>query len=255
MQTLPNNKMPPALTEEKPAKNLASLCSGESLQRLTAELVVQWEHRALFRDLEKHGIHPLNRALFYGPPGNGKTMSAQVVASRLGCPLYRVCCESLLDSAFGQTQKNLIAVMDWLARQPMSVVLWDECETIFPSRSLSHSDACSAVITNTMQLFWQRLDRWETPQLFLLATNMLERVDSALLSRCELQIEFGPPTLAQAVQVLEYWEEVFHAYHPHIWGGALRSAFADGRLPSSFRALWQTINSSVRSVVVSQAGK
>lgn len=254
MQTTAS-RLPAALTLEKPASNLASLAIGDGLARLSSELVMQWEHLELFRPLRTHGIRPLDRALFFGPPGNGKTMSAQVVAARLKCPLYRVCCDSLLDSAFGQTQKNLIEIMDWLAAQPKCVVLWDECETIFPSRQQSSSDACSAAITNTMQLFWQRLDRWETPQLFLLATNMIDRVDSALLSRCELQIEFGPPTLAQALQVLEYWEEVFHAYHPHIWGGVLRKAFESGQLPSSFRALWQSISSSVRSVVISQADK
>lgn len=251
MNELPK-QLPHCLTVEKPAANLAALAVSDSLERLSSELIHQWKLRSKFRPVRQYGIRPLDRALFYGPPGNGKTMSAQLVAAQLNCPLYRVQCESLLASEFGQTQKNLRSVMDWLAQQDLAVVLWDECETIFPSRSDTRGDACSQTIVSTMQQFWQRLDRWESPQLFLLATNMLERLDPALLSRCELQIEFGPPTAAQAAQVLEYWCEVFHDYQPETWGARIGQQIEDGRLPASFRALWQEISAAVRSVIATE---
>lgn len=247
-----SKSMPATLSQEKPAANLASLVTGDSLQQLTSSLISQWRKRSQFKDVLQFGIRPLDRALFYGPPGNGKTMSAQVVAQNLGCPLYRVRCESLLDSAFGQTQKNLTEVMDWLERQDLAVVLWDECETIFPTRAGGYADACTQALVNTMQLFWQRLDRWQSPQVFLLATNLIERLDAALLSRIELQIEFGPPTKDQALKVLEYWREVLHAYDPDSWGAALQDRIEGGQLPTSFRELWQTISCSVRDVIVAK---
>ena len=242
--------MPSPLTLEKPALNLAALTSNNSLDRLTTELIGQWERVDDFAALQKYGIRPLNRALFYGPPGNGKTMAAQLVASKLDCPLYRVRCESLLTSAFGGTEQLLTEVMDWIAEQPMSVVLWDECESIFPDRSTGESDSCTRALINTMQIFWQRLDRWSTPQMFLMATNLIGRLDSALSSRVELQLEFGPPTKQQALDVLTYWREVFHEYGSDVWGEVIRKEIESNALPSSFRDLWQSISGFVRDFVI-----
>lgn len=252
-ESMPGGQMPGALTREKPAANLAALVMNSSLDRLTVDLISQWQKRDRFDDVRKHGIRPLDRALFYGPPGNGKTMSAQLVAAKLGCPLYRVRCESLITANFGGVQKNMSDVMDWLARQPLAVVLWDECESLFPNRGKSNADACTTALINTMQIFWQRLDRWESPQVFLLATNLIERLDSALLSRIELQIEFGPPTREQCSKVIDYWSEIFHQYDPEVWGSALVKRINNGELPESFRELWQVISCSVRDVIVSRS--
>jgi len=253
MNRLPDaQKLPTALVLEKPSNNLAALTVNDSLLVLSNTLIAQWKNASAFKELQRYGIRPLDRALFFGPPGNGKTMSAQLIASKLDCPLYRVCCETLLTSEFGGTQKNLSNVMNWLARQPLAVVLWDECESLFPSRSASGSDACTREIVNTMQIFWQRLDRWETPQLFLLATNLIDHLDPALVSRIDLKLEFGPPTKEQALNVLEYWSEVLHEYGAEVWSKQIREKIEVNELPESFRELWQSITTEVRSHVTSK---
>ena len=45
--------------------------------------------------------------LFYGAPGTGKTMAAQVMANELGMPLYRVDLSQLISKYIGETQKNI----------------------------------------------------------------------------------------------------------------------------------------------------
>lgn len=245
----PLEKMPPALTLEKPSSSLASLTISESLQRISDELITQWRMLPAFKPLRSYGIRPLDRALFYGPPGNGKTVASQLIASKLNCPLYRVCCESLLTSSFGGTQSNLSTVMDWIGSQGTAVVLWDECESLFPDRSSSGQDSCTRELVSTMQIFWQRLDRWETPQMFLMATNLIDRLDSALVSRIDLRLEFGPPTQQQALDVLAYWSEVFHEYGSDHWAAGLRDRIESGVLPASFRELWQSIACNVRNHV------
>lgn len=244
MNALPQG-MPAALTQEKQATNLAALVMSEPFNEFASTLLAQWSQLEAFEPLRKHGIHPINLALFYGPPGNGKTVSAQLIASKLGCPLYRVQCESLLGKYLGDTVKNVAAVMDWLAQQDLCVVLWDEAEAIFPSRERSQGSSCEAEVTNAMTVFWQRLDRWDSAQLFLLATNMHERLDPALLSRISLQLEFGPPTREQAHDVLTYWSEVLHQHGSADWSAAI-AADIRRRAPVSFRELWQSIAQAVR---------
>lgn len=252
MNELPRQRtgMPPALTIEREANNLASLTINQPLRDLMSVLVPQWKRRDLFSPLSKYGIGPLNRALFYGPPGNGKTVSAQLIAEKLGCPLLRVCCERLVDKWLGDTAKNITDVMNWLESEELSVVLFDEVEAIFPSRRGSDNSGGSREISTAMTVFWQRMDRWRTPQLFLLATNMVDRLDPALLSRIDLQIEFGPPTDSQAIMVIDYWTEMLHEYGSESWSVPMRQKVIDGHTPQSFRALWQGIAAAVRRHVL-----
>ncbi len=256
MRALPpdDDGMPAALQLEEPAKHLASLVMNESFGRLTDVLLSQWLRLEDFEPLKRHGIYPLNRALFFGPPGNGKTVSAQLIASKLDCPLYRVRSEALITSYLGETTQSVGFVMDWLEDQEQCVVLWDEAEAIFPSRERMDGSGSAREMTNAMTVFWQRLDRWKSPQLFLLATNMKDRLDPALCSRIELQLEFGPPTAQQARDVLSYWSEVLHEYGAETWGRRMQAAIDDGHLPESFRALWQDIANAVRSQVALGVG-
>lgn len=248
MRALPpkHDGTPAALSREKDATNLGSLSLSDGMLEFTDVLLSQWTKLDEFAPLAQHGIFPVNRALFYGPPGNGKTVASQYIARRLGCPLYRVCCEAMITSLLGETTTTVGGIMDWLSEQPLCVVLWDEVEAIFPSREISGGGDCAREITNAMTVFWQRLDRWTSPQLFLLATNMRDRLDPALCSRIDLQLEFGPPTKQQALDVLIYWAETLHEYGSDQWAPTIAKPIERNQLPTSFRALWQSIAHAVR---------
>ena len=240
-------QLPHGLTHERRARNLAALATTETLADLQRVVLAQWKHAATFAELAKHGIRPVDRLLFYGPPGNGKTMASQWLAQQIDAPLYRVRCEALIQSYMGQTTGNVGAIMAWLENQPRCVVLLDEIEAIFPSRSESRG-AAGAEMNNAMSVFWQYLDRWEAPTLFVMATNMPERLDPALLSRIDLKLAFGPPTREQASGVVQYWAEVLHEYGGGEWGPLVD----DGREWESFRALFQTVQWHVRQYVTRQ---
>jgi ATP-dependent 26S proteasome regulatory subunit len=246
MMELPRsqNKLPAGITLEKPAKNLASLATTSTIDAMAQIVVRQWSHTAEFARLAKHGIRPIDRLLFYGPPGNGKTMAAQWVAGKIDAPLYRVRSESLISSALGGTARILSEVMNWLAGQGKSVVLVDEVEQLFRSRTEA-KDSCDRELTSVMAIFWQFLDRWEAPTLFILATNLPDELDAALLSRIDVKLEFGPPTPEQVDSVIRYWQEVLHEFGSDQWGPQLleRTNY------KSFRALFQEIQHCVRQHV------
>lgn len=251
MRELPRNGLPQGVTLEKEGRNLDSLTQTETLATLKKTLVHEWNLRQKFAGVSQFGIHPTKLALFHGPPGNGKTMAAKMLAKATGTILYRVSCEGLFASHLGEIEKNMGAVMKFLESAGPCVVLFDECESIFRARGATEG-SCANAISNTMMVFWQYIDRWETPQLFLLATNLIDQLDPALISRCELSLEFGPPTIGQAQQVLAYWEEVLHEYGAEKWGKSIRDKLNEGELPPSFRALWQKISRSVRAHIIAQ---
>lgn len=243
----PSGELPVGLTLEKPARNLAAIATTDSLRYLQTVVLGQWKHKDTFAKLAKHGIRPIDRLLFYGPPGNGKTMAAQWLAQQIDAPLYRVQCESLVTAYSGKTATNVGDVMQWLETQPRSVVLFDEVETLFQSRTRVDGTV-GRDLSSAMTVFWQSLDRWEAPTLFIMATNLPEHMDAALKSRIDLQIEFGPPTAEQVASVAAYWAEVLHEYGGAEWGPGL----AD-RQWESFRALFHGVQGAVREFVTRSA--
>lgn len=239
--------MPTGVVLEKPGRNLDSLTQTAALESLKSSLIHEWKLRNAFKPVEEFGIRPTTMALFHGPPGNGKTMASKMLASVINAPLYRVSCEGLLGQYLGNSEKNMRDVMEWLAEVGEAVVLFDECESLFRRRG--EKDGCSQSIIRTMQVFWQAVDRWETPQMFLLATNRIQDIDEALLSRCEIKLEFVGPTREQALLVLDYWAETLHEHGAESWSPVLRKKIGR-KTPESFRELWQSISSSVRQWIV-----
>lgn len=243
--------MPTGVVLEKPGRNLDSLTQTTALAELKSTLIHEWKLRHAFQPVEQYGIRPTTLALFHGPPGNGKTMAAKMLASVIRCPLYRVSCEGLLHAYLGKSEENIRDVMTWLATVGEAVVLFDECESLFQSRKRSSGGSCSQAVIRTMQVFWQAIDRWETPQMFLLATNRLEDIDEAVISRCETKLEFVGPTKEQALLVLEYWTEVLHEHGADEWSAELKKRITK-RTPESFRELWQMISFCVRQWIIAE---
>ena len=239
-----SNHLPNGLTLEKPARNLAALATTSALTDLQKVVLSQWKKAETFKQLAKHGIRPVDRLLFYGPPGNGKTMAAQWIGEKIEAPVYRVRCESIVSAYLGQTAGNVGEVMAWLEKQPKCVALFDEVEMMFPGRDVNKSSLARET-NSAMGVFWQYLDRWNSPTLFVLATNRPQDLDAALMSRIDHQLEFGPPTAEQASRVIQYWAEVLHEYGGGEWGKVLD----DGRQWESFRALFHEVQCHVRQFV------
>ncbi len=238
--------MPDSITLEPPASGLAGLAITPELEQIASVIVRQWNNIAVFEKLAKYRVYQIRNLLLYGPPGNGKTTAAQWIANQIQCPLYRIRCESLSGRFLGETGNLMRQAMDWIAKAGRCVVLFDEVETLFPART-SMDGAIGREVSSAMTQFWQTLDRWSTPQLFVFATNLPEKLDPALISRFEASIELGPPTQEQIRSVVAYWAEVFHEYSPESWAPGLCEIPFD-----SFRAMWQNIQSAVRETALSQ---
>jgi AAA+ superfamily predicted ATPase len=253
MATLVNNllptvkPLPDALTLEKRSNCLASLSLDREISDYLGSVVQQWRRMSDFGDLAKYGIAATRLMLFYGPPGNGKTSAAGRLAAELDWPLYRVRCESLIGSLVGESLRSMANVMTFLQTPKPAVVLFDEAETILVNRSMSGNSLGSQENSRMQTIFWQYLDRWESPQIFILATNMEERLDPAIMSRVEASLCFSAPTADQVAAVVDYWCEVFHEYSPQLWRDKLAASE-----PVSFRELWRAIKSEVRSVVLAR---
>jgi AAA+ superfamily predicted ATPase len=245
-------RLPDGLTLEKTPAFVPRMVMTDELKVVVREVVRQWRHRKRFEGLRKFGIRPLDRLLFHGPPGNGKTMACQWISKELSLPLYRVQCEQLRGSAaFGHTVRTLSAITSYLdGLTAPAVCLFDEIESLFIDRARSVG-VCDREVSSALTVFFQALDRWKAPVLLVMCTNLFDQLDAALVSRTEMQLEFCGPTRDQAQQVVEYWRELLHEYGGDDWGPKFAEAIDEHGPPESFRKLQQAIARAARDWVAS----
>lgn len=249
MTTLPNTeKMPNGITLEAP-RFVPRLVMTNELRAVLKNVIAQWGKRGRFEALLKYEIRPLDRLLFYGPPGNGKTMACYWIAKELGIPMFRVQCDALRGSCLGDSARAVAQVMEFLAaRTGPALCLWDEVEAIFVDRKTSQGQ-CDREMQAALTIFMQHLDRWSAPILLAMATNLPEQLDAALLSRVEMKVLFPGPTTDQCAQAIAYWAELLHDSGGSEWGPKLTETLA-ANPPSSFREIKQLIGYAARDWVM-----
>jgi SpoVK/Ycf46/Vps4 family AAA+-type ATPase len=149
--------------------------------------------------LASSGLNPTRSAIFVGPPGVGKTLTARWVAAKLGVPLYVLDLTAVMSSLLGRSGTNLRAALDFAKRSPC-VLLLDEIDAIAKRRS-DESDV--GELKRLVTVILQEVDEWPVTGLLLAATNHPELIDSALWRRFDLVIEFKmpePPAVKAAVK-------------------------------------------------------
>ena len=73
-------------------------------------------------------------ALFAGPSGTGKTLSARAIAGELAVDLMQVDLAQVISKYIGETEKNLASVFA-AAESSGAALLFDEADALFGKRS------------------------------------------------------------------------------------------------------------------------
>lgn len=139
--------------------------------------------------LAEAGLAPTRSALFVGPPGVGKTMSARWIASQLDLPLLILDLSAVMSSFLGRTGNNVRAVLDYAKRQ-RCVLLLDELDAIAKRRD----DATEiGELKRLVTVLLQEIDEWPADGLLLAATNHPELLDPAVWRRFDSIVSFPAP--------------------------------------------------------------
>ena len=150
------------------------------------------------------------RALLAGPSGTGKTLAAQVLAERLGLPLYRLDLSSVVSKYIGETERNLHRLLG--AAEALDVMLLlDEGDALLARRTAvgNAHDRYANLETNFL------LQRLESHRgLVLVTTNALDRVDSAFLRRFDALLNFRLPEFDERLDLWRAHLPPAHAVAP-----------------------------------------
>jgi hypothetical protein len=147
------------------------------------------------------------KALFAGPSGTGKTMTAAVLANELGFDLYRIDLSGIVSKYIGETEKNLDEIFRG-ARAGQAMLFFDEADALFGKRS-EVKDAHDRYANIEVAYLLQKLEQHDG--VVILATNLKRNIDDAFARRMHYVIEFPLPD-ASAREAL--WQGMFPARVP-----------------------------------------
>lgn len=136
------------------------------------------------------GLKPTRSAIFVGPPGVGKTLTAHWLATQLQLPLYVLDLTAVMSSLLGRSGNNLRAALDFAKNRPC-VLLLDEIDSIAKRRS---DETDVGELKRLVTVILQEVDVWPASGLLLAATNHPELIDPALWRRFDLTVEFKAPS-------------------------------------------------------------
>ena len=145
----------------------------------------------------------VNKFLFEGPPGTGKTESAKQIARILDRELFIVDFDSVVDSKLGQTSKNISALFSEISSvvNPQKVViLFDEIDAIAIDRINSNDLREMGRATSSVL---KGLDSLNDDIVLIATTNLYKAFDKALSRRFDAIIDFGNYTKEDLVEVGE----------------------------------------------------
>ncbi|MCL2052209.1 MAG: ATP-binding protein [Lachnospiraceae bacterium] len=145
----------------------------------------------------------INKFLFQGAPGTGKTESVKQIARILDRELYMVDFSSVIDSKLGQTQKNIVALfkeVNGFTHPGKVIILFDEIDAIALDRTNSNDLREMGRATSTIL---KEMDRIDDRIVFIATTNLFKYFDKAMIRRFDSIIDFSRYCKEDLLEVAE----------------------------------------------------
>ena len=145
----------------------------------------------------------INKFLFQGAPGTGKTEAVKQLARILNREIFMVDFSAVVDSKLGQTQKNLSMLFKEINQfvQPLKViVLFDEIDALALDRTNQNDLREMGRVTSTLL---KCLDRMNENVVLVATTNLFNMFDKALSRRFDSIIDFNRYTEEDLMNIAE----------------------------------------------------
>ena len=159
----------------------------------------------------KHNVG-INKFMFEGMPGTGKTEAVKQIARLSEKTLFSVNFDNLIDSKLGQTNKNISKVFNEINSLPSPgnvIVLFDEIDVIALDRISSNDVREMGRVTSTILRELDRLSDLNREIVIIATTNLFKNFDKALIRRFDATINFNRYTKDDLIEIAESYLNSF----------------------------------------------
>jgi len=184
----------------------------ESIKEEIKDIVWTLKNWAKFK---KRGVRLLRWILFYWPAWVWKTMIAKAIASELWVNMFIATWNDFrwkylwqwaekVHSTFKRIKEDMheqfikikkeLNIDNW----KLSILFIDEIDTVFKKRGSSHPEDDTIVNAFLHEMDWIE---WNSNIIVIWATNHIEKIDDALLSRIDKKISFKLPTRKERLDI------------------------------------------------------
>ena len=188
---------------DKEAVSLKDVFLDDKNHKVIEQLIK--EHKYI-EELSQYGLPVNNKILLHGSSGCGKTMTAKAIAQALGQNILILNLSNVVCSRIGETSQNIKQVFDKAGREK-AVLFLDEFDQIGKARGSDDKDV--GEMRRLVNTIIQLMDYFPNNALLICATNHPEIIDTALLRRFQLKINFEMP----CAKILdEYYVELLSSF-------------------------------------------
>lgn len=189
----PRGELGDLLTVSYPNKGINQLILSEiTRSKIVAILEEQMQRELLW----EYGFKPAQKILLEGPPGTGKSMTAEVLASELSLPLYKVHLDSLFSKYLGETSSKLKNIFEKIDSN-RGIFLFDEFDALSTDRDNNDIGEARRIL-NSLLIF---LDDFNSDSLIIATTNNSQIIDRAIFRRFDEIIHYDLPGLKEATLI------------------------------------------------------
>jgi SpoVK/Ycf46/Vps4 family AAA+-type ATPase len=190
----------------------------------------------------------LNRAIFHGPPGNGKTTLAKRMSEIAGWEFIEVSAPTLVTQYQGSGPENVKKYFDDAVEKAKAgirtIIFFDEIDAIASPR---HADENNREYSSATQALWLWLDIIRNDEYLLkhvfvvFATNEFSRLHKTLVDRFGTNVfEIGYPDLETRKAL---WKQCFDKYNVQFSQNSMYEELASLTDGLSMRAISDTVDS------------
>ncbi|WP_408957142.1 ATP-binding protein [Natrinema sp. 74] len=156
------------------------------------------EHREYLSDI---GLREIGKLLFVGPPGTGKTSTAQALAQDMDLPFVEVKLSMITSQYLGETAKNVDKTFEVAKRLSPCILFIDEFDFVAKTRRSDEHAALKRAV-NTLLKSIDNVSLIEDDVLLIGATNHPDQLDDAAWRRFDEIINFPKPDYDMRADIL-----------------------------------------------------
>lgn len=165
----------------------------DTKETIDKSLLIARHKDTLFNKWKLGNGNGMGRAVvfnFFGPPGTGKSMTGEAIASMLEKKVYNVNYSELESKYVGETPKNITAVFK-KATEDDAVLIFDEADSFLGKRLTSVQQSADYGVNITRSVMLMELEKFSGVVIF--TTNLIKNYDDAFKRRILASIEFKMP--------------------------------------------------------------